>query len=283
MATFFNQATLSYNGNTTTSNITTGELIEVLSATKTAVSDTYEADDRITYVISIVNTGNIPYTNLTISDDLGRYTLNTEELTPLTYVTDSIKYFTNGTLQAAPAITAGPPLLINGITVPANGNATIVYEAITNNFAPLDTTAAINNTATITGPTLGTPITAVETITASNQADLTISKSISPSTVTENSQVTYTFIIQNTGNIPATINDNVIVTDAFAPILSDLAVSFEGNTWTEGIDYTYGATGTFASLPGRITVPAATYTQNPVTGEWAVNPGVSTLTITGTI
>ena len=34
MATFTNQATLTYNGNVITSNIATGEIIEVLSATK---------------------------------------------------------------------------------------------------------------------------------------------------------------------------------------------------------------------------------------------------------
>ena len=34
MATFTNQATLSYNNTTTTSNIVTGEIVEVLSATK---------------------------------------------------------------------------------------------------------------------------------------------------------------------------------------------------------------------------------------------------------
>ena len=39
MATFTNQATLRYNGNIVNSNITTGELLEVLSATKTAVLD----------------------------------------------------------------------------------------------------------------------------------------------------------------------------------------------------------------------------------------------------
>ena len=48
MATFYNQATLSYNGNTTTSNITTGELVEVLSATKTAVQTEYQQDDTPT-------------------------------------------------------------------------------------------------------------------------------------------------------------------------------------------------------------------------------------------
>ena len=37
MAVFTNQATLTYNGNVINSNITTGEILEVLSATKTAV------------------------------------------------------------------------------------------------------------------------------------------------------------------------------------------------------------------------------------------------------
>jgi len=37
MATFFNQATLTYNNNVINSNITSGEIQEVLSITKTAV------------------------------------------------------------------------------------------------------------------------------------------------------------------------------------------------------------------------------------------------------
>ena len=42
-------------------------------------------------------------------------------------------------------------------------------------------------------------------------------------------------------------------------------------------------TGVFTTLGGTITVPAATYTQDPVTGEVTVTPGVSVLTITGTV
>ena len=53
MATFTNQATLTYNGTTTASNIVTGEILEVLSAQKNAVVDAYTAGDDITYVISI--------------------------------------------------------------------------------------------------------------------------------------------------------------------------------------------------------------------------------------
>ena len=55
MATFFNQATLTYKGNTINSNITTGELQRVLTATKTAVLDTYTQDSEVTYVVNLVN------------------------------------------------------------------------------------------------------------------------------------------------------------------------------------------------------------------------------------
>ena len=43
------------------------------------------------------------------------------------------------------------------------------------------------------------------------------------------------------------------------------------------------ATGVFATVPGQILVPAATYTQDPTTGAYTINPGTATLTVTGTV
>ena len=59
MATFYNQATLSYNGNVKSSNITTGNIIEVLSADKNAVLPNYSIDNDVVYVISIVNPSHV--------------------------------------------------------------------------------------------------------------------------------------------------------------------------------------------------------------------------------
>ena len=70
MAQFTNQAQLSYNNSVTSSNIAVGEIIEVLSATKTAVIDTYSQNDNITYIISIINSGTVPLSGLTITDNL---------------------------------------------------------------------------------------------------------------------------------------------------------------------------------------------------------------------
>ena len=284
MAVFFNQATLTYNDNTTNSNIVTGEIIEVLSATKTAVQSEYSADDTVTYLINIVNSGTTALSGITVSDDLGAYEFDAQTLTPLTYEEGSVRYFVNGILQTAPIVTAGPPLEISGLTIPAGGNALVVYQARTNEFAPADTDGTITNTATITGATISTPIAVSSTVSALNEAQLTISKAITPSTVVENGQITYTFVIENTGNTPAIATDNVTVTDTFNPILSDITVTFNSATWTEGTNYTYNeTTGEFVTIPGQITVPAATYTQDPETGVITVIPGTATLTVTGTV
>ena len=283
MATFFNQATLTYNNNVINSNITTGEIQEVLTVTKTAVQTSYTQGGEVTYVINIRNTGTLAYNDLTVTDDLGAYPSGTQTLVPLTYQDGTATLFINGVPQAAPTVTAGPPLTISGINVPAGGVATILYSATLNQFAPLDTDGAITNTATVTGDGI-TPISASETITAAQQANLTISKSLCPTVVTENGQITYTFVIQNTGNTPVVATDNAIITDTFDPILSNLTVTFNGDPWTAPGNYTYDpATGQFTSNAGQITVPAATYTQDPATGAVVIQPGVSTLTITGTI
>ena len=283
MAQFTNQATLSYHNAVINSNIAVGEILETLSATKTAVRDVYSSGDTVTYVISIVNSGTTAFSGLAVTDNLGAYPFGTETLTPLTYVDAPVRYSINGVLQTAPAVTPGPPLVFTGISVPAGGNATIIYEADVNSFAPAALGSEITNEAVINGGGI-TPITVTETVTALSEPLLTISKSVSPIPVTENGRLTYTFLIQNTGNVPVNATDDAVITDIFDPILSDLNVSFNGVTWTEGPDYVYDpATGTFTTVAGKITVPAATYIQNPATGEWVVNPGVSTLVISGIV
>ena len=283
MATFTNKATLSYNGGTVDSNTVTGELLEVLSITKTAILDEYTAGDTVTYVVALRNTGPTALTGVTVTDDLGGYPFGAGTLYPLTYVLGSATYYTNGILQPAPMVAAGPPLSVTGLSIPAGGNALLIYEAAVNSYAPLAVGSTITNTATASGGGISTPISATETITAGQSAMLTISKSLCPTIVTENAQLTYTFIIENTGNTPAVATDNIVVTDTFDPILNPIAVAFNGTSWTGGVNYTYNAaTGDFSTIAGEITVPAATYTQNP-DGTWTITPGVSTLSVTGTV
>ena len=284
MQTFFNQATLTYNGNTIASNIVQGELIEVLSIGKTVTAESYEPGDTVTYVISIVNSGTAPYSGITVTDTLGGFDFNGTTVYPLDFAEGTARLFVNGVLQATPTTTVGPPLEFTGISIPAGSNAVLVYSATVNSFAPLGTGSSINNTATLTGTGITTPITASETLPVSEEPSLAITKSLTPTSVPENGQLTYTFIIQNTGNTPIVATDDVIVTDVFSPILGDITVTLNGATLAEGTNYTYSeATGEFATLPGTITVDAATYTRDATTGLITINPGVSVLTVNGTI
>lgn len=289
MATFTNQAVLSYNGITTNSNVATGEIVEVLSASKDVLASEYGPGDTATYVINLVNSGSTPFTALTVTDNLGAYTLpgaGTDpgrRVYPLTYVDGSIRYYQNGTEQAAPAVTQTAGLEVAGIGVPAGGNTTLIYQARTNEFAIPSTTGTITNTAVVDGAEVGAPITVTETMAARKAPYLTILKSVSPRQVAENGQITYTFDIQNLGNTAATAEDNVQITDTFTPALSNITVTYNGAV-LPAASYTYNeATGEFATTAGAITVPAATYAQNTTTGIWTTTPGGAILTVTGTI
>ena len=278
-----NQAQLRYGNAVANSNIAVGEILEVLAATKLAVRQTYGQNDSVTYIISIVNSGTAAINGLTITDNLGAYQFNALTLTPLTYIEGTVNYYVNGTAQPTPAVTPGPPLTVTGINVPAGGNVTVVYEAAVNEYAPIASGAELTNAAVITGGGI-TPITVSDTVEAETAPLLTITKSVSPVPVTENGTLTYTFLIQNMGNAPADAATGVVVTDSFDPLLSGLAVSFNGTAWTEAVNYTYDeTTGSFTSNTGQITVPAATYEQDAATGAWVVSPGVSTLVISGTV
>lgn len=282
MPTFTNQATLTYNNVTTNSNIVTGNLVETLSITKAAVVDTYSGEDNVTYVVNLVNTGTAAFTNLTVSDDLGAYTNGNLTVVPLTYVDGSMNYYINGVLQPDPAVSVTDGISVSGITVPASGNAMLIYETRTNEFAPLANGSSIVNTVTATGAALAQPLTATATVTPETQAILSIIKSLSPSTVSENGTLTYTFVIQNTGNTATVATDNIVVTDTFNPVLNDIVVTYNGTTLTEGTDYTY-VNGVFTLLNGVISVPAATYTQDPATGAIITTPGTAVVTVTGTV
>ena len=284
MAIFSNQATLTYNGNSTNSNIAYGEILDVLVATKTAVEGAYTPGQIVTYVVTLRNTGNGALSGLTVTDDLGGYAFNGTTVYPLTYEAGSVALFTNGVPQAAPTVVAGPPLVFTDITVPAGGDVVIVYQAVANAYANPAVGGTIDNTVTVTGDGLSALITATETVNADAAPLLTISKSITPAQVVDNDRVTYTFIIQNSGNQAVVATDNAAITDTFDPILSALTVTFEGSTWTQGLQYNYNeATGLFTTVPGQILVPAATYTQDPVTGAYTATPGTATLVVTGTI
>ena len=285
MATFFNQATLSYGGNTLNSNTTEAELLSGLTLTKTAVTGTYESGGNVVYAVTLTNMGTTAYSALTITDDLGAYTTSGgATAVPLTYVDGSILYYLNGVLQPAPAVTSVGNLEISGINLAAGDTATFIYEVTANEFAPIAAGSTIINTASTNGG-VGTGIlTGTATITVNEAPVLTIAKAVCPAIVTDNGQLTYTIIVQNLGNTPIIATDGVIISDTFNPILTGINVTLNGTALVEGTGYTYDdTTGAFATTDGTVTVPAATYTADPTTGAITTTPGVAVLTVTGTV
>lgn len=284
MAIFSNQATLTYLDTETNSNVVTGELLDVLSITKAALSGTYRPGGKITYIVSVINTGDSPFGALCLSDNLGAYTFEGASIVPLSYVEGSLRLYVNGILSPLPEISSDSCLLISDLSIPAGGNLLLIYDAAVNASAPLAEGSTITNTVRFSGCGVSTPLTASETVSVENGAFLTISKSLFPLSVTENGQLTYTFVIQNTGNADAEVTDNVVITDTFDPALSDIAVTLNGAPLSSPEDYTYNPlTGGFTTREGKITVPAATFARDMETGRFVMTPGVAVVQVTGTI
>ena len=281
--TFTNQATLSYNNQTIPSNVVTGVLTEVLSVSKTAIPATYQEGDTITYAVQLVNTGATELTGLTLTDNLGAYTLAAGGATvvPMTYQLDTLRYYQNGVLQATPTIAATSPLTVTGLSIPAGGNITLMYAARTNEFTPYGAETIVTNTATVTGGGLAAPLTAEATVNANTAPNLSVIKSMCPTTVTENGALTYTFTLQNRGATATTAADNVSLTDTFTPPLTITRVTLNGTALTAGTDYTYDGT-TFRTLTPLL-IPAATYTRDATTGAVTTLPGTAALVVEGTI
>lgn len=282
MATFQNQASLTYNNSTVNSNIVTGEILEVLSLTKASLNTSYTAGDTVTYILSAVNSGTTAFSGVSITDNLGAYSFGTNELYPLSYVDGSAMLYIDGVMQPVTVNATESEVVFSGFTIPAGGNALISYQATVNGFAPLSGGSVIENTATLTAAGLSTPVTATAQVGVDSRPVLSITKGLTPESVPENGTLTYTLTLLNTGAEPAV--SGVTVTDTFNPILSDISVNYNGTPWTEGVNYTYDeATGLFTTLDGQISVTGAVFNQNIDTGLVTVTPGVAVIRITGTV
>ncbi len=284
-----NQANIAYNYGAATgtaiSNIAIATLLDPLAVDKRALSETYRAGETVTYVLSAQNNGTTTLTGVTLSDNLGTYTTGTAPATitatPLTYAGNAL-LFVDGIFVRE--ITGTPDA--NGVTftidsLAPGANANVVYNAIVNDFAPLTDASTINNTVSVTAAGILTPVTATETTTVENYADVRIQKDMSPDPVSDGDLITYTFTLTNDGNTAAT---DVVLTDTFNPAPANITVSVDGVV-VPAANYTY--TGGVLTLPAGgaydITVPAATVTTDPTTGVVTRTPGTVVITVAGTI
>lgn len=129
-------------------------------------------------------------------------------------------------------------------------------------------------------------------VTGELQDALTITKTAVSGGYRPGDTVTYVVTLSNTGTAAltgltltddlggSTVAAGTVYPLAYVPITG---VTFNGTAWTSPEDYTYdAATGAFATVAGKLTVPEAAFTQN-ADGSWTVTPGQSVLTVTGTV
>ncbi len=286
-----NRAQITFNyGNVTgasaSSNLATTTLQGPLTVTKNSLNGFYSAEDELTYIITLENTGNTTIENVIVTDDLGKFTppAMTQPVTPLTYVGPA-QLYVNGVLtnQLSVEITGTGELQFNIPSLPGNSNAIIVYIVEVNEFAPLSVEfGSITNDVIADADGLCESGEDSSTINILSAADVRLIKQMSPDPVVCGEQITYTISIYNYGNIAAT---NVQLTDIFTPAPTDIAVYINGALLTD--NYTYNEATGLLTIPtttdDSVTIPAATYTRDTQTGVVSTQPGLVTVIITGTI
>ncbi|MBO5204003.1 MAG: DUF11 domain-containing protein [Clostridia bacterium] len=287
MATIENFATVSYTSGgvaaTKTSNVAEIELESSLQFSKITLGTTYTANTPITYILSASNESGTAFSNIRITDDLGTFTEDTTELTPLTFIEPALLLINGQDATAQLTVDTSVPgsLTFSFPTLAPGATANIIYNALPNEFAPLDSNSCITNRATLTSCSECGNGYATATVCIEEEADIEVVKSMCPNPVVCGETITYTIRIYNYGNIDA---EDVRLSDIFSPAPQNITVSRNGVTLV-ATDYNYvdGTLTVPAEGTDGDTVPAATFTRDAVTGEVSVTPGVVEYVITGTI
>lgn len=287
MPSIENFATVSYTSGgvteTKVSNVAEISIESAIGFTKTSVGNTYNDNSILTYILTVTNSSSSDISGSTITDNLGTYAFGTMELTPLNYVSPAVLLINGQDVSAQLAVddSVAGSLVFTLPTIPAGTTANIIYKAQINDYAPLALDSTIINTSSFESNSECADTSASATVSVSNSANVSIIKQMCPNPVICGDTITYTIKIYNYGNTAA---ENVTLTDDFNPAPANITVSRDG-TLLLGTDYSYDS-GTLtvpSATATQLTIPPATFTQDPTTGIISITPSVVEYTITGTI
>lgn len=287
MPSIENFATVSYTSGgiteTKVSNIAEISVESAVGFTKTSLGNTYTDNSVLTYILTVTNSSGSDVSGSTITDNLGTYTFGTTELTPLEYVSPAVLLINGQDVSAQLGVdsSVAGSLTFTIPTIPAGATANIIYKAQINDYAPLALDSTIVNTSTFESNSECADTSASATVSVANAANISIIKQMCPNPVICGDTLTYTIKIYNYGNTAA---ENVVLTDDFNPAPANITVSRDG-VLLLGTDYTYtnGTLTVPSQTAASVTVPPATFTQDPTTGIITITPSVVEYTITGTI
>ena len=282
MATILNNsATLTYNSGensgSAASNVVSTSLLDSYSITaqKFTANDSWRPGENITYLVTVKNTGTQPVFAVQITDNLGGGTD-----APLNYVLNSALVIDeDGVTQIVP--TAVSPLtIVLPDALQSSESVTVLYVAQVDSVIA-DDVQSITNTVAATarqGSAAGEIVEAEPvsvTIDREDFAQIDVTKAVDKAVIASGDTLTYTFTIENSGNIEAT---NVVITDTLPAGFAITEISSETNavvTVYDATDYTIDADNTLTLPVGgvTITVPPRTDAGN----------GVTTVTVKGIV
>ncbi|MBQ4105843.1 MAG: DUF11 domain-containing protein [Clostridia bacterium] len=280
MATILNNsATLTYNSGAETgsaaSNVVTTSLLDSASVSveKYSANSNWRPGENITYFVTVTNTGTQPLNDIVLTDDLGGDTA------PLVYVTGSARVIDGNDVTAVTPTDTSPLTISLEDALEPDESITVLYVARLNTAID-DDVDSITNTVEVqaVGDGCGFANAGDESSVTLPRADFAlveIVKAVDKAVVSCGDTLTYTFTIENSGNIPAT---DVVITDTLPEgftVTSVTSVTDGVTTVYSPEDYSIDENNTLV-LPTSdltITVPARTEAGN----------GITVVTVTGAV
>ncbi|GAB1820096.1 DUF7927 domain-containing protein [Herbidospora sp. RD11066] len=217
-------------------------LVPQLTVTKTADRTSAAPGDVVAYTITIANTGQTPYTGITVTDAL------TGALDDATYNNDAIA--TSGTVSGTLTWTGN---------LAVGASATVTYSMTVRSPDPGDKVMANTVTSTAEGLSCGACSVMVRVLTPA----LTIVKTASPTTTVPGGIVHYTVTVTNSGqtDYPA-----ATFTDAMAGVLDDATYNDDASATSGTVSGTLTWTGALA-VGASATVTYSVTVRNPDPGD----------------
>lgn len=268
------------------SNVAVTTLQEILTVSQSSLGDSYFQNSDIPFIVNINNNNTEKIKNVKVQSNLGSYSLGQgicdTSFTPLSYIGPSALYI-GGTFHSNIEPKVYTDKIVFTIpSIPERSNALLIYKTSTNQFSPLASGSSITNVISVSARNLGTPLTYSSTVTVKDEADIRIIKNMCPNPVSAGDTITYSFSLYNYGNTEAT---NVTLNDTFSPAPTGISVNLNSQELTSN-DYSY-LSGTL-KVPNyssglTISIPAANFIQDSITGLISIEPGITSITAAGKI
>lgn len=281
--TINNLANITYQYGTSTdravSNVAVTSLNENYSliADKTSYNTNFRPTENLTYTIRIENTGVEPLYGVTVQDNLGGDTTRL-----LSYIENSAKMLRNNVL------TEITPTSVNPLTmeIPSEflPGEVVLFSYVAKVNGDIDRNISeITNVASVVGhenSVSGDAVTVIPspsvTIPRADYASVSIQKSVDKENISVGEKLTYTFTLENSGNIAA---NNIVLTDNLPANFVIESITSK----TNGVDTVFETTDYSIGENNRLVLPTSVTKTISVPESTELGNGLTIVTIVGTL